>query len=246
MFSFSFGIVASLKIPAQIEVNPKFEQRSKNVIFAFVVVRRYRQPLMPKGTEKRELRRQALIEEAITVLARHGVEATTLDRVGKKFKMKRSLVAYYFKNREELLISAARFVTQTAQGITIQKVTGAKNWEQRLRAIIEGALEWYENYPDQVTVFLLFYYYCSYNPKLKKSQSEIRAQGAERLATVIAMSPSALPKAKALHTARLIQALITGEIIDKAVTHSSFLFKESAQALYDASLALIADAGRDR
>jgi AcrR family transcriptional regulator len=82
---------------------------------------------------------------------------TTLEKIGAKHGMTRAHVAYYFEGREEMLLAAIKLVAQTAQALTVERLETALGWKQ-LEAIVQGAIDWTVQHPDQAKVFLLFYY----------------------------------------------------------------------------------------
>ncbi|MBY0369324.1 TetR family transcriptional regulator [bacterium] len=180
---------------------------------------------------KHDERRLELIEESIRLIAAGGIEDLTFDKLGKRFGMKRSLVAYYFKSRKELFLDAVRYVTATAQAMTEKRVAEARSPEDKLFAIIQAALDWYQEHPDQGAVFLLFYFNCSHDASQREIQTEIREQGAQRMAVLLGMLGAKRSKKRLYALAKTIQNLITGFLIDLRVTNPSMSFNEARSAI---------------
>ena len=59
-------------------------------------------PVRARREEEKEQRRQAIIDAAEEVIAKHGWEDTNFGEIAKRSRLSRSLVYFYFPDREEL------------------------------------------------------------------------------------------------------------------------------------------------
>ncbi len=162
---------------------------------------------------KGDLRRRKIVLATITCIATNGIEGTTFESIGKLLRLRKSHVAYYFPDKTALVEAAVRLITATAQSITVEHIqkSSAKNIpENMLDAFVAGAFDWVKRHPDQVSVMLLFFQYCTHNRKYRNLYTEIRTAGRNRLTEIVENE----------RVASQIQALITGAIVDYATTFS--------------------------
>lgn len=163
--------------------------------------------LKPGRGEERKIR---IIEAFIELLASKGLENTSFDTLGKKVKMTRTHVAYYFANRDELIRTAVRYAVAVGQHITIGHVQEATTWREQLRCVVEGPFEWLEKYPSHASVMALFYYLCTYDPSYRELQNSIRSMGEQRILSCF--KASSIPSSEAILLARTIQSLMAGTL----------------------------------
>ncbi len=185
---------------------------------------------------KKELRRAEIILSVIESIAKEGFEQTTLDKIGKRFGMRRSHVAYYFSGREEMLLASMKHVAMTAQAMTMERVAKAKNPAEGLKAIVDGAVDWIKDYPDHSSVLMLFYQMCTHNSEFRKLQRELRAVGCKRLETILVkyLSTTKQDPREISWIAKQIQNLITGCLLDFSVSNSSFSFPQLKKSILTA------------
>ncbi len=164
-------------------------------------------------TEERKIR---IMEAVIDLLATEGFDNTTFESIGKRVKMQRTHVNYYFSSRIELVKTAIRYAVALGQQITISHVQKASTWREQLTAVIEGPFEWVTRYPKHTAVMALFYQLCSYDGEFRALQNVIRAGGEDRLAACfqVPIESGKLNKKQARDLARTIQALMTGALVN--------------------------------
>jgi AcrR family transcriptional regulator len=183
---------------------------------------------------KGDLRKIEIIESAIHCLATDGVEKTTFEAIGKRIGLSKSHVAYHFPDLDDLIESCIRLAAVNGTQITVDKLKGKTNWEDQLRAIVEGAFAWAEQFPEHLKVLILFYYRSSYQQRFRDINTEFRQMGARRLLRVLEgeLDKRGRSPAQRMNLARRIQALVFGSLIDSvAVTHKKTRRALEAQAL---------------
>jgi len=169
---------------------------------------------------KGDLRRIAILENAIECIATIGVEASSLEAIGKKHKMTKAHVAYYYDDRKTIVEAAIKFVVATVQSFTVRHVKEAATEKDRLEAFINGTFDWVGTYPKHPSVIMLMYYYSSFDPFYRKLHTEVRATGAERIQAVIEPLLSSAKKKQAGTLAKLVQSILTGHLLDYITTAS--------------------------
>lgn len=167
--------------------------------------------LKPGKGEERKIK---ILEAFIRQVATRGLEQISFETLGKAVKMKRTHIAYYYPNREELIRASVRFAVAVGQRMTIAEVEKARGWKDKLRAVVNGPLEWFHAYPEHVAVMGMFYYLCSYDDKARELQSNIRQMGEDRILSCL--EPLAEAKKVSVEdlreAARHIQNLMTGTL----------------------------------
>lgn len=169
------------------------------------------------GAQKKgDLRKAKILESAIHCIAELGIENTNFETIGRRAGMIRAHVQYYFHDRDDIVKAAIQLTTATAQEITIQAVTRATTDRARIDAVVEAAFEWAREYPEQIPIVGLLYYYATFKPDYQALHTQIRNVGAQRLAAVlgsVGVKGDLLTKAVAIHR------LITGGLIDAFTTN---------------------------
>lgn len=105
-------------------------------------------------------RKRAVLEAAVAVFAKKGLEGTTIRLVGRKAGVNSALIYYYFENKEQLFEEAIRMVVGDfllMLGRHRKKLEGARD---RIEFLINGVFDYYTKRPDRmrlmVTVFSLY------------------------------------------------------------------------------------------
>ena len=174
---------------------------------------------------KGDLKRFEIIETAIKCLAKEGFEGGTFEKIAKRLKTRRSHIAYYFEDRDELLRSVVRYIIAQAQQITVELVTQAKTPLEQLQAISNAAFEWADRYPEQARVLVFFHYQCASDLKYKKLHTQIREAGFERIRALVGVlhGGDKASGSRALdlnERARALQATMTGLVFEYVTTDS--------------------------
>ncbi len=180
---------------------------------------------------KGDLKKIQILEAAIEVIAKEGIEGTTFESIGQKIGLHKAHVAYHFKDKNQIIQTVIRYITSKAQATTIEHILRARTPEARIFAILEGAFAWAESHPTHVASMTLFYHYCTYNRKYAQLNSQIREDGATRIVGLLGKTSQ-----KNLKVAKAIQAIITGAVIEAGTTSSS---PKNRKLLKDSSILAI-------
>ncbi|PIP96405.1 MAG: hypothetical protein COW00_09575 [Bdellovibrio sp. CG12_big_fil_rev_8_21_14_0_65_39_13] len=169
---------------------------------------------------KGDLKKMEIILAAIDVMAEEGIEKTTYDAIAGRIGTRRAHVAYYYKDKNDILMSAIRYIMANYQQILIENMKDEEDGLQMLMKYIEGPFIWAEKFPSQLKVMLLFYYLCTIKSEFKDLHDHIRTAGAERIQFILTnklKTPLELDQAKLL--SKIIQNSMSGQILDSATTH---------------------------
>jgi TetR/AcrR family transcriptional repressor of bet genes len=100
-------------------------------------------------------RRQNLIDAAIRSIARNGYEAVTLATICDEAGFSRGLIGHYFSGKEELLLEAARSITESLGDAQRRAVAAAgPNPLMRLHAIIDASFTAAELTPEKIAIWV--------------------------------------------------------------------------------------------
>ncbi|MCB0406409.1 MAG: TetR family transcriptional regulator [Bdellovibrionales bacterium] len=168
-------------------------------------------------------RRRAMILEAVIEGIGEGLEGSSVERISKRTRMRRSHVQYYFKNREEMLEAAIKYAISVSQEINVEYLKGLTSPEAMLRAYVEGTFEWFVREPSHRSVMALLLYFSTCYPPYRHISSQVAESSEQRLVAILKAKTSKKGKgdkaARAL--AKTIRLLVIGALIDLHSTDSS-------------------------
>jgi TetR/AcrR family transcriptional repressor of bet genes len=100
-----------------------------------------------KKRSVKDMRRDELMEAAITVIAKEGLHGATLSQIAVEAGMSTALVNHYFDSKDDLLEATMRRLSRRYRGEIMALMPANPTPAQRLRAIIEGSFQ-----PDNMTL----------------------------------------------------------------------------------------------
>lgn len=157
-----------------------------------------------------------ILEATISIMASEGIEKVTFESVGFKLGTTKANIRYHFKNKDDLIFMSIKLMVMTAQQITKELVETSITASERVDAIINGAYQHLKDYPDHVRVFMMYFYYSSFQAEYSQYFINNRLIGQDRLKLILADLPSKNKRSKDVNlnfVADEIQNLITGQII---------------------------------
>ncbi|WP_248924513.1 TetR/AcrR family transcriptional regulator [Paenibacillus hamazuiensis] len=112
---------------------------------------------MPRTPEENERIRQAAKEKiqaaAMTLFIQKGYHATSIDDVAKQAQISKGLLYNYYKGKEELLAAIVRVRIEEVAEV-MDSAAAQKTPADRIRRIVEGAIENVYRRPDVYRFFL--------------------------------------------------------------------------------------------
>ena len=177
----------------------------------------------PSKTEKRVIQ---IVEAAIKNYATIGIDKTTYDRIAKTCKISRPLIQHYFKDKDAVFQMAIKYIRANYQQYVVDAMEGKTKAVDLLSAYVQSALAWQAEYPQHARTWLLFFYQCTLDKKLKTLNSSLTEMGHQRIQELLKLGESQgdfkigdLPS-----QAKQIQTIINGAIITEMTEE---LFVES-------------------
>jgi AcrR family transcriptional regulator len=189
---------------------------------------------------KGDLKKMEIILAAIDCLAELGPEKTTYEAIATRIGTRRAHVAYYFKDKSEIVLAATRYIIANYQQASMEHLQKAKTGEEMLLAYVEGPFLWAIKHPEQLSVMLLFYYFCTVREEYKELHDQIRSGGVERIQFILSSKlQRPINPTQALWLAKAIQNLASGYILDTSTTKGGTL-QEAMQEAKKITLSLLA------
>jgi AcrR family transcriptional regulator len=102
-------------------------------------------------------RRQAIVEAAIAVIARHSLSGTTIERVAAEAGVSPGTVMFHFDRKETLLVSTLEQVAQDFEAARAAAMAAAGDPEAALEALIEVTFDRRVSDPKRVAVWYAFW-----------------------------------------------------------------------------------------
>lgn len=188
---------------------------------------------------KGDLRRIALVEAAISCMATMGLEKTTYDAIGKKLGVRRSHVAYYYKDLNDLVKDAVRYIIATGAQITDSHLHKAGPGIKQIEGIVNGSFSWFKKHPDHVAVMLGLYYLAARDPQYKKLNTELRLGGTTRISEALKVIAPKKNSSWRQVTADAINSMIAGTLIELATTQSKVILEKRSKDLLKSIAVLV-------
>lgn len=116
---------------------------------------------------KSDQRRAEILAEVYEIIARDGIEGVTFSKVAKHIGIHKSLLSYYFENKEEMIVALVEFMAESYEKGFAEMVSGITDPKMRFEGCLDILLgeEW-----DRIvnpTVFYSCYYLSLLNPKIR-------------------------------------------------------------------------------
>lgn len=121
-----------------------------------------------------EERRSDLIQAAITSIAEVGYDAVTVVSICDAAGFSRGLIGHYFKGKDDLLLEAAKYITQSIGKITRDAVEGAgPDPLDRLHAAVTASFAPPAFTPERAAVWVCFASRARWSPPLTQIYREV-------------------------------------------------------------------------
>jgi TetR/AcrR family transcriptional repressor of bet genes len=161
------------------------------------------------------IRRQQLVEAAITAIHEHGFSRTTVVRIAGKAGVAPGIVHHYFTSKDDLLFATMRSLLSDLRADTVARLRQAAGPQQRLEAIIDSCFG-HGQFEDRVFSAWLALYG---NARHTTSLHRIVGLYHRRLHTNLVSALLALvPRSRALEVAQGLGAMIDGLWLRYALT----------------------------
>lgn len=110
---------------------------------------------------KGQLTQLKIIDGALHLLSRNGIQSVTLQQIAKYTKTSHPLILKHFTNKETLLQAVRKYVTFQNHKWVDSKIKNEMNGREKLMTFLYENFVWANKYPEQAKIILLTYYYSS-------------------------------------------------------------------------------------
>jgi AcrR family transcriptional regulator len=107
-----------------------------------------------KKVKKSELRREAILQNALKIFDRRGFANTSLDDIAKETGVKREAIYYYFNNRAEILLQIIRPQSESLVEGLHEVLESKASFQDKLYGAIRNHLERFDRNCLEMTVSL--------------------------------------------------------------------------------------------
>jgi AcrR family transcriptional regulator len=191
--------------------------------------------LFPAAPSKSQKTTLSIIEGAIKCYGTYGIEGATYEKIAKFAKVSRPLVQHYFKSREALFELTVKYIRVQFQQLVVDSMKKETGVRDQLEAYIRSTFTWAEKYPHHGRVWILFYFECSVNKKMKALNTELVQLGRARIQALIEAGnqQGVFKCAKAADSAYTIQTMITGALVSVGTETHPGSTRDFAQRIVD-------------
>lgn len=136
-----------------------------------------------------EATRTEILEAALRLSRKSGVESLSLERVAKEAGVSYFAVHYHFGKRDRRISEAAiEYVGAEAQKWigNYLETEAARSSNSRVQAYIEGTFAWAKARPHHAGIWLYFYYLCSCNTRYRSVNRTFLEQARRRIERLLA------------------------------------------------------------
>jgi AcrR family transcriptional regulator len=86
--------------------------------------------------------RQAILERAVALASRHGLEGLSIGRLATELDLSKSGLFAHFRSKEALQVQVLEYAASRFVDAVIRPALGAPRGEPRVRAMFDGWLQW--------------------------------------------------------------------------------------------------------
>lgn len=193
---------------------------------------------LPQLSFSKATQRQVqIIEAAIFCYANYGFDETTYEKIAKQAKLSRPLLFHYFEDRDEIFESSIKYVRALYHQQIIEALQSAGSGKARFENYLRAAFDMSRERPEHIKFWFIVYHSAATNPKYKKINSEMVAYGVDRIEHLIRgiEGNEKLSTSIAAQRARVVQALITGAIVQMHTESDDILPKDYAKSICKAA-----------
>jgi TetR/AcrR family transcriptional regulator, transcriptional repressor of bet genes len=98
-------------------------------------------------TRIKDIRRQELVEAALKIIEREGLQSTTIAKIASEAGASKGTVHHYFKDREHLIEATMRYIHTLRKAELIKNLRASRSPSERLSAVLSAILD--EKYLQQ-------------------------------------------------------------------------------------------------
>lgn len=172
--------------------------------------------VFPAKASKGDKKKLEIVESAIELFSKNGIESVSYDNLAERLKTNRSHITYHFKERRDLYLACFRYLMAMGQDFTVARMRETPDRAELFRSYLQGYFGFFDANP-QLRVLMLFYnYFASIDPETGELYREMTQVGWQRIREILRemyeLANKKVPKDLDLQTTS-IQKLIVGSLL---------------------------------
>ena len=180
-----------------------------------------------------ELRRNQLTRAAYKVVSRKGYYNFTVRDIAKEAGLSTGLVHYYFKNKDDLLVSVLRVMNENLSSYLAKALEKIDDPEEKIIIFMDEAFHLVEREKEYFHVLIDFWTQINHNERMRKANIKLYQSYRAECAKIIqeGISKNVFNNVDVQYTATMIVAFVQGLIIQYIIDNEAFDYTEYSKKM---------------
>jgi len=181
-----------------------------------------------KNVDIIEVRRNQLTKAAYKVVSRKGYYNFTVRDIAKEAGLSTGLVHYYFKNKDDLLVSVLRIMNENLSFYLAKALEQTDDPKEKLIIFMDEAFHLVEREKEYFHVLIDFWTQINHNERMRKANIKLYQSYRAECAKIIqeGIEKKAFKNVDVQYTATMIVAFVQGLIIQYIIDPNAFDYSE--------------------
>ena len=180
-----------------------------------------------------ELRRNQLTRAAYKVVSRKGYYNFTVRDIAKEAGLSTGLVHYYFKNKDDLLVSVLRVMNENLSSYLAKALEKIDDPEEKIIIFMDEAFHLVEREKEYFHVLIDFWTQINHNERMRKANIKLYQSYRAECAKIIqeGIDKNVFKDVDVQYTATMIVAFVQGLIIQYIIDNEAFDYTEYSKKM---------------
>lgn len=180
-----------------------------------------------------ELRRNQLTRAAYKVVSRKGYYNFTVRDIAKEAGLSTGLVHYYFKNKDDLLVSVLRVMNENLRSYLAKALEQIEDPKEKIIIFMDEAFHLVEREKEYFHVLIDFWTQINHNERMRKANIKLYQSYRAECAKIIqeGIGKNVFNNVDVQYTATMIVAFIQGLIIQYIIDNEAFDYTEYSKKM---------------
>ncbi|HOR93449.1 MAG TPA: TetR/AcrR family transcriptional regulator [Spirochaetota bacterium] len=180
-----------------------------------------------------ELRRNQLTHAAYKVVSRKGYYNFTVRDIAKEAGLSTGLVHYYFKNKDDLLVSVLRVMNENLRSYLAKALEQIEDPKEKIIIFMDEAFHLVEREKEYFHVLIDFWTQINHNERMRKANIKLYQSYRAECAKIIqeGIDKNVFKDVDVQYTATMIVAFVQGLIIQYIIDNEAFDYTEYSKKM---------------
>ena len=180
-----------------------------------------------------ELRRNQLTRAAYKVVSRKGYYNFTVRDIAKEAGLSTGLVHYYFKNKDDLLVSVLRVMNENLRSYLAKALEQIEDPKEKIIIFMDEAFHLVEREKEYFHVLIDFWTQINHNERMRKANIKLYQSYRAECAKIIqeGIGKNVFNNVDVQYTATMIVAFVQGLIIQYIIDNEAFDYTEYSKKM---------------